>query len=85
SVVNAISNSGQMAGTAVDDSYFSQPVRWTAAGAKILSTLGGHSGEALDINDAGHVVGFSQVANNAYGQATLWTGNSPQALGALIP
>jgi len=66
----AINESGQVAGTGPGG----RAILWTASdGAMDLGTLGGAiaSGEAL--NDAGQVVGWSQVAGSLTTHAFLWT------------
>lgn len=48
-----------------------------------LPTLGGSSGFAHDINDAGQIVGESQIAGDTYTHATIWNNHLPTDLGTL--
>ena len=47
-----------------------------SGGMKDLGTLGGAVSEALDINESGQIVGYSQVADGSY-HGFLFAGNTP--------
>jgi probable HAF family extracellular repeat protein len=48
-----------------------------------LTSLGGNTSYAKDINDQGQVVGYSYTTNNNAFRATLWQGTATQDLGAV--
>jgi probable HAF family extracellular repeat protein len=55
-------------------SYARRAVRWSASGViSDLGTLGGRNSEAVDINNAGQIIGTSQIAGDAATHAFLWT------------
>jgi probable HAF family extracellular repeat protein len=57
----------------VDGGYRHSPFVWSEAGGLVaLPTLVGNTNSALDINDAGQIVGFSTDTDN-FSNAVLWT------------
>ena len=48
------------------------PVYWTGSAAQNLATLGGSSGMAFGVNNAGQSVGWSNLAGDSTWHATLW-------------
>ncbi|MBS0423267.1 MAG: PEP-CTERM sorting domain-containing protein [Proteobacteria bacterium] len=78
SVGQGINDLGQIAGAAVaaDKSSF-KPILWNnSTTPTVLDTLGGQTGEALGINNAGLVVGNSFTTGDTASHATLWDINS---------
>jgi probable HAF family extracellular repeat protein len=73
---HGLNNSGQVVGYTrdpVDGGYRHSPFVWSEAGGLVaLPTLVGVTNSALDINDAGQIVGFSTGGNN-FSEAALWT------------
>ncbi|RZI70325.1 MAG: PEP-CTERM sorting domain-containing protein, partial [Rubrivivax sp.] len=45
---------------------------WEGGGYTVLASLGGTSGWANDINEAGQIVGYSEGPGNGFAHATLW-------------
>ncbi|RYF64792.1 MAG: DUF3466 family protein [Cytophagaceae bacterium] len=77
---NAINSSGQVTGWAEDSDLYGKAVRWAGTTPTILPTLGGYTGEGVDINAAGHVVGFSDTTGQWDMRATIWKENTPKEL-----
>jgi len=90
SVAYGINNAGQAVGWAetVDNSdpqdpvYYSHAFLWQNGAMQDLGTLGWEQSQAYGINDAGQVVGQSEVSNDI-GHAFLWQNGSMQDLGTL--
>jgi probable HAF family extracellular repeat protein len=78
SVGQGINDLGQVVGAAVaadNNSY--KPLLWdNSTTPTVLDTLGGQTGEALGINNAGLAVGNSFTTGDAASHATLWDINS---------
>jgi probable HAF family extracellular repeat protein len=79
SFANRINNHNQVVGKIVQyvidsDGYYSfsgaQPFLWENGAMRGLGTLGGNDGEALGINDAGAVVGWSTIGEES--RAFIW-------------
>ncbi len=78
SVGQGINDLGQIVGAAVaaDKSSY-KPLLWdNSTTPTVLDTLGGQTGEALGINNAGLVVGNSFTTGDTASHATLWDINS---------
>ena len=57
---------------------------WTSAGGmQLLATLGGSSGVALDVNDNGQVVGWSEPAPGQLDEAYIYESGTIRRLGTL--
>jgi probable HAF family extracellular repeat protein len=70
----AINASGQIVGEAVPATGYVHAVLWNASNAILdLGTLGGNSSTAIDINDAGQVIGSSLLADNSTTHFFLWS------------
>lgn len=82
-----INDAGQVVGySAYSEIGVSHPLNatlWTGTGFTYLSTLGGSSGIASDINNAEQIVGRSELAGNTNTHATLWSNGSVIDLGTL--
>lgn len=72
-------------GTVVDgfEDQQSRATIWANGQATVIGTLGGINSSAHDINDAGTVVGFSQLAQPGKSMAFLYDGNAMRPLGTL--
>ena len=77
-----INSQGQIVGASWAGTSI-HPVRWDNTAAIDLGTLGGSSGVAWGINDAGQAVGNSNTTNDDANHATLWNGASTIDLGTL--
>jgi probable HAF family extracellular repeat protein len=78
SVGQGINDLGQIVGAAVaaDKSSY-KPLFWdNSTTPAVLDTLGGQTGEALGINNAGFAVGNSFTTGDTASHATLWNINS---------
>ena len=82
SAAAAINSSGQIAGNTFVTSNTVHATLWTGNTKTDLGTLGG-AAFANGINDAGQVVGFSQLTDNSTEHATLWNGAGTTDLGTL--
>ncbi|MBT9596010.1 MAG: hypothetical protein IV094_08505 [Vitreoscilla sp.] len=60
-----------------------RPALWQDGVATLLPTLGGSIGVASAINNAGQIVGYSQLAGDTEYHATRWVGGVPFDLGTL--
>lgn len=77
---DAINNKGQIVG--VDNNY--HPVLWQDGIVTDLGTFGGTYSEAISINDAGTVVGYSQTSNEI-AHAFVYKNNTLYDLNTLLP
>ena len=77
STAAAINRHGDVVGTADN-----APVRFKSGKAIALGTLGGHSGGAYAINEAGHIVGDSTLAGETNTHAFLFKDGTMRDLGA---
>ena len=76
----AINDYGQIVGSSITPSFSTHAVLWSAEGEiQDLGTLGGTNSAAIDINDAGLVIGSSQIAGDAATHFFLWS-----ALGGMV-
>ncbi|HEV7991677.1 MAG TPA: PKD domain-containing protein [Gemmatimonadaceae bacterium] len=84
---NAINASGQIVGSAADAVSSAHAVLWSGfAAIQDLGTLGGSSSMAIDINDAGQVIGSSDTFGDASTSFFIWSGSTGmQDLAPLIP
>jgi len=74
SYARAINNSGKIAGYALfAGATTNHAAAWEGQQIADLGTLGGSFGSALGINNAGRVVGFSELPDHRQ-HATLWNG-----------
>jgi len=81
----AISDSGVVAGFALDASGHWRAFRFDPAADSVPLDLGGLGGSyafAYGINSAGAIVGYAQTADGG-DEAFIWTGGSMQSLGSL--
>jgi len=70
----AINNAGDVAGESPSSSGWNHAVRWASDGTiQDLGTLGGSSSAAVDINNAGQIIGSSQIAGDAATHYFLWS------------
>ena len=58
-------------------------ISWIGGVANELTTLGGSTSGAYDVNSNGVIVGFSDLVGNSKQHATMWTNGSPVDLGSL--
>jgi len=73
----AINNVGQVAGLSPTSFSVTHAVIWSATGViQDLGTLGGSNSRSIDINDAGQVIGSSQIAGDAATHFFLWSSGS---------
>jgi len=77
----AINDSGLIVGDSWNGSSNDAAV-WQNGGVKLLGTFGGNGSEALDVNNAGQIVGDAAVAGNA-SHAFLYSGGKMTDLGLL--
>lgn len=78
-VAYGLNNRGQ----AVGSDAFGRAILWNGTQATELPSLGGSSSEAMAINDAGQVAGWSFSSPSSGLQATLWQNGQPINLGTL--
>lgn len=78
SVGQGINDLGQIVGAAVAaDANSYKPLLWdNSTTPTVLDTLGGQTGEALGINNAGFAVGNSFTSGDTASHATLWNVNN---------
>src|SRR5689334_9129174 len=75
STVNAVNDSGQVAGSSfIERDAAVHPFLWSNGVMTDLGTLGGSGGEAFGMNNLGQVVGASQPAGDAGFHAFLFSG-----------
>jgi probable HAF family extracellular repeat protein len=82
----AINSSGQIVGEAVPATGFPHAVLWNTSNAiQDLGTLGGSTSSAIDINDAGQVIGTSLLADGTTTHFFLWSaGTGMQDISPLL-
>jgi probable HAF family extracellular repeat protein len=69
-----INDSGWIVGAALNENYAARPFLWTPErGMQDLGTLGGKSGRATAVNNAGQVVGGADIANKDLRHAFIWS------------
>jgi probable HAF family extracellular repeat protein len=74
SAAMAINSTGQIVGMSPASGFVQHAVLWDAQGGiQDLGTLGGSNSLAIDINDAGQVIGSSQIAGDAVTHYFLWS------------
>ena len=75
---NGINEVGQVVGAVqiVTNSVTSHAVLWDSGILTDLGTLGGENSTALAVNNAGQIVGWSDVSGSGYRHATLWNGTT---------
>jgi probable HAF family extracellular repeat protein len=78
-IASSINDRGQIAGT----SFIDGGLLWENGTLKGLGTLGGSGGFAIDINNAGQIVGGSRVASGSAYHAFLWDKGTMKDLGTL--
>jgi probable HAF family extracellular repeat protein len=82
----AINDAGDIVGFSPVNGTSSHAVRWNASHLIAdLGTLGGSRSQAVDINNAGLIIGMSHIAGDAASHAFLWSsGTGMQDLNTLL-
>ena len=75
SSAEGVNDSGQVVG--VDPYYSSRAFLYSGGACRTLGSLGGQLSAATAINNAGEIVGWSQVSTPGYGHAFKYSGNGP--------
>ena len=82
----ALNDAGDIVGFSPVNATSSHAVRWNASHLIAdLGTLGGSLSQAVDINNAGQIIGMSHIAGNTASHAFLWSlVNGMQDLNTLL-